>query len=153
MALACRMNPAALHHVLLYGRAETRRLCVEEMVRSGQVDVWPVLVSTIQSSGSTALRARCLEALGVIAGSVSSDIAEQILTFLVSARRMPSTVRLSRRETEVAALIARGLSNRAIGAALGITPGTVNVHVEHILDKLSVPNRAAIGAWVGQNCR
>jgi DNA-binding CsgD family transcriptional regulator len=54
---------------------------------------------------------------------------------------------LSRRELEVLTLAAEGLSNQEIGDALVISNRTVASHVEHILDKLSAPNRAAAAAY------
>ena len=54
---------------------------------------------------------------------------------------------LSRRELEVLTLAAEGLSNQEIGNALVISNRTVASHVEHILDKLSAPNRAAAAAY------
>jgi DNA-binding CsgD family transcriptional regulator/tetratricopeptide (TPR) repeat protein len=56
--------------------------------------------------------------------------------------------RLTRREQEVAVLVARGLSNRQIGAAAHISERTVESHVQHILDKLGFANRAQVAAWV-----
>ena len=53
-----------------------------------------------------------------------------------------SVLALSRREKEVLALIARGLSNAQIGATLFISPVTVKVHVRHIFEKLGVKSRA-----------
>lgn len=53
---------------------------------------------------------------------------------------------LTRREREVAALIAEGLSNKEIAIDLRIGPATVKNHVHNILDKLNVPRRAAIPA-------
>ena len=50
---------------------------------------------------------------------------------------------LSAREREVMALIADGRSNRVIAAELGLSPKTVNRHVENIFDKLAVSSRAA----------
>jgi predicted ATPase/DNA-binding CsgD family transcriptional regulator/DNA-binding XRE family transcriptional regulator len=55
---------------------------------------------------------------------------------------------LTARESEVAALIARGLTNRQIAEALIITAGTAALHVEHIRAKLGVRSRAQIAAWV-----
>ena len=40
------------------------------------------------------------------------------------------------------ALLAVGLSNKAIARQLGISPKTVGNHVEHIYTKLGVTNRA-----------
>jgi DNA-binding NarL/FixJ family response regulator len=48
---------------------------------------------------------------------------------------------LTTRELEVLRLLAQGLSNREIGQALSITPGTAKVHVEHILGKMQASDR------------
>lgn len=54
---------------------------------------------------------------------------------------------LTPREREVAALVARGLSNREIAEALVITERTAESHVQHILEKLGVNSRGRIAAW------
>jgi len=48
---------------------------------------------------------------------------------------------LSEREKEVLKLIAKGRLNKEIGATLGVTEGTVKVHVTSILSKLEVTAR------------
>ena len=53
---------------------------------------------------------------------------------------------LTRREREVATLVAEGLSNKEIAIDLRIGPATVKNHVHNILDKLKVRRRAAIAA-------
>jgi len=55
---------------------------------------------------------------------------------------------LTRREGEVAALIAQGLTNRQIGEALFIAERTADTHVEHILAKLGIGSRTQVAAWV-----
>jgi DNA-binding NarL/FixJ family response regulator len=50
---------------------------------------------------------------------------------------------LSAREVEVLELVSRGMTSRQIGRDLYISPETVKTHVERILDKLGVADRAA----------
>ena len=54
---------------------------------------------------------------------------------------------LTRRERDVAALVARGQSNGQIAASLIISVRTVETHVQHIMDKLGCSTRAQIAAW------
>ena len=54
---------------------------------------------------------------------------------------------LSRRELEVAALIARGMTNRQIANELVITEGTAANHVKHILARLTLRSRVQIATW------
>ena len=58
-----------------------------------------------------------------------------------------TTSGLTRRETEVAALVARGLTNRDIAAQLSVSVRTVEVHVDHILTKLGFRTRTQLAAW------
>jgi DNA-binding CsgD family transcriptional regulator len=55
---------------------------------------------------------------------------------------------LTRREDEIAVLVARGLTNRQIAALAHISERTVETHVQHILEKLGFAGRAQIAAWV-----
>lgn len=48
---------------------------------------------------------------------------------------------LTDRELEILELIARGMSNAEAARALGLQPGTVRTHLEHIYAKLEVSNR------------
>jgi DNA-binding CsgD family transcriptional regulator len=60
---------------------------------------------------------------------------------------------LSQREREVAALVAEGLSNRAIAEKLVISERTAQNHVQHILGKLSFASRAQIAAWASRELK
>ncbi|WP_067833847.1 protein kinase domain-containing protein [Nocardia lijiangensis] len=56
--------------------------------------------------------------------------------------------KLTKREREVAKLIAEGLTNREIATRLVISPRTAQGHVEHLLTKLDFTSRAQIAAWI-----
>jgi predicted ATPase/DNA-binding CsgD family transcriptional regulator len=59
---------------------------------------------------------------------------------------------LSRREQEVAALIAAGLTNREMAARLSVAERTAEYHVEQIRNKLGFRSRVQIAAWfIGQD--
>jgi non-specific serine/threonine protein kinase len=58
---------------------------------------------------------------------------------------------LTRREREVAELIAAGRSNREIAEALVVAVKTVDTHVEHIFRKLGVQTRAEVAVWAAQH--
>lgn len=55
---------------------------------------------------------------------------------------------LSRREIEVAALVAAGLSNRAMAERLFLAERTIESHVQHILTKLNFDSRSQVATWV-----
>jgi two-component system NarL family response regulator len=80
------------------------------------------------------------------------DLIEAIRAVYAGKRRIPPAVAcklaervgnpdLTSREMEVLELIARGKSNREIGALLNITEGTVKGHVKNVLSKLGASGR------------
>ncbi|MGW4121788.1 protein kinase domain-containing protein [Nocardia sp. NPDC004711] len=58
---------------------------------------------------------------------------------------------LTKRENQVADLIAQGLTNKQIAAKLVISQRTAQGHVEHILTKLGFTSRAQIAAWIAED--
>lgn len=65
-----------------------------------------------------------------------------------SAATQEDTAHLTRREREIAVLVAKGQSNKEIAATLVIAQRTAESHVENILVKLGFTSRAQIAAWV-----
>jgi DNA-binding CsgD family transcriptional regulator len=53
---------------------------------------------------------------------------------------------LTEREAEVLLWISRGKANREISEILGISPRTVNKHLEQIFEKMGIENRASAAA-------
>ncbi|RAU16938.1 hypothetical protein DN062_15420 [Nitrincola tibetensis] len=56
-------------------------------------------------------------------------------------------VELTERECQTLRLIAEGMSNKLIARALGISDGTVKIHVKHLLSKLNLHSRLELAAW------
>ena len=54
---------------------------------------------------------------------------------------------VTRREREVAALVADGLTNRQIALRLGITHWTVKTHLNNLAAYLSAESRVSIATW------
>ena len=60
---------------------------------------------------------------------------------------------LTRREWEIAELLAQGMSNKAIAARLVIGRRTVETHVENILVKLGFTSRTQVSPWLAEQRR
>jgi DNA-binding CsgD family transcriptional regulator len=60
---------------------------------------------------------------------------------------------LTRREREVAAHVAQGLTNKQIAALMHISERTAESHVQHILGKLGLANRTHIATWARDGLR
>jgi non-specific serine/threonine protein kinase len=70
-----------------------------------------------------------------------------------AGRPADHAAKLTRREGQVAELVAQGLSNRQIATKLVISQRTAQGHVENILTKLGFTSRAQIAAWVVENAQ
>jgi DNA-binding CsgD family transcriptional regulator len=85
------------------------------------------------------LRARFLEKLDAAIPSTPSPTAARAAKDALGG--------LTRREREVAELVARGKANRAIGRELGIGERTVEGYVANALAKLGFASRSQLAAW------
>ena len=73
-------------------------------------------------------------------------VARVLLPGVAAAAPAPD-VALSARETEVLALVGRGLGNKQIGRALGITERTVKVHLGNSFRRIGVRDRTSAALW------
>jgi non-specific serine/threonine protein kinase len=92
---------------------------------------------------------------GALSLEAASAEAAALQTLLSSRANQPAGRQkhadsLTQRERQVAALVAQGLTNRQLGAALVITEGTAALHVKHVLAKLGFSTRAQIAAWASR---
>ncbi|GAA5216639.1 two-component system response regulator NarL [Corallincola platygyrae] len=88
-----------------------------------------------------------------LAANGEQVLSKEIAGYLLQrpqAEQTPKDEKLSaitRRETEILALIAKGHSNREIGETLHISEGTVKVHVKSLLKKLGMKSRVEAAVW------
>jgi HD-GYP domain-containing protein (c-di-GMP phosphodiesterase class II) len=68
-----------------------------------------------------------------------------------TTRRPERPAGLTAREVEILRLLARGLLNKEIARRLGVSPKTVDNHVQHIYAKLGVSSRAAAGLFATEH--
>jgi DNA-binding CsgD family transcriptional regulator len=80
-------------------------------------------------------------------------LAGQAESVVETTSDKPQTERLSRREAEIAAQVAKGLTNKQIATGLFLSERTVEAHVQNILGKLGFRNRSQVAAWVAQRPR
>jgi two-component system nitrate/nitrite response regulator NarL len=83
-------------------------------------------------------------------------VSPSLTTVLAQALRAPqsaSSLDLTDRERQVLKMVAAGLSNKMIGNKLGITEGTVKVHVKNLLHKLGLRSRVEAAVWALENLR
>jgi DNA-binding NarL/FixJ family response regulator len=134
-----------------------------------------ILMLTVSEQEQHLFAAICAGARGYLLKSMSSDdlidairranAGEAIVAPVMAAKlldefaalsaaahwREPGGDDLSQRERDVLRLIAQGLSNKEIGAALSLSPHTIKAHLRSILDKLQLRNRAEVAAWAARH--
>ncbi len=83
---------------------------------------------------------------GTVAGGAYTDptVTEKLLRAITDQQSQQATLitdKLTEREIDVLAVLARGLNNAAIAEALHLSEGTVRNHISAILAKLDVADR------------
>ena len=82
-----------------------------------------------------------------VLGEIGSDeILLRLTPEVVPEEVLAEALGLTRREAEVLLWLSRGKSNRDIAVILGLSPRTVNKHLEQMFPKLNVENRASAAA-------
>lgn len=120
-----------------------------------KVAVWSTVMSVLEAerfvcagaSGVLLRSAAPLEVLDCLHRLADGGLWEHPSLFprgIARARRREPG--LTSREQEVCELIRRGFSNRQVAVDLGISPGTVKIHLQHIFAKAGVRDRSALVA-------
>jgi predicted ATPase/DNA-binding CsgD family transcriptional regulator len=137
--------------VTLFGAASKLR---EEVETSVQLP-WSMWLEPAMAEARAALPERIADTAWESGRAMSSA------QLLALAREAPGGPRggkkaitaggLSKRELEVARLVASGMTSRAIAERLFLSERTVESHLEHILTKLGFSSRAQVASWVAEH--
>lgn len=108
------------------------------------------LAPALTASGSSVVHAEG-EQTYIVKNLGRTGVGEAMLLVEHQSRSTRASSRLASaaltpRETEVLSWLSKGKTNRDIGDILGLSPRTVNKHLEHIFKKLGVETRAAAAA-------
>jgi non-specific serine/threonine protein kinase len=121
--------------------------------------MWDVLNAPLQMGPTYAeirkdAAARCRGALGeerfeaAYRHGRAMSLAEAIALARDETPAVAGPRPLTRREREIAALVARGMGNREIAEQLFLSKRTVDSHIEHIFAKLGFNSRTKLAGWI-----
>lgn len=156
---------------ILDGLATTNEICADKTL----ADVKVIILTTYETDDYIygAIRAgacgfllkdtepaELIRAVRVVAAGealLSPSVTRRLIADVASrhAPRLPEpgATTLTARESEIAALVARGLSNEEIAARLMISHATAKTHVSRILIKLGLRDRAQLVVWAYESGR
>jgi predicted ATPase/DNA-binding CsgD family transcriptional regulator len=149
----------------IHAKAEPRRAAilfgaVDRLWRTmgTSLEVLPGLIRLRQSS-EVRVRTVLASAFNASHGEGANMDTVSAIAYALEEKPLPGRVAkatranltgLTRREREIAELVAAGLTNKEIAGKLVISPRTAETHVEHILSKLGFNTRTQIAAWISE---
>jgi len=125
---------------------------VDHMSREWSLSAWPARVNQIEKAAQDArTRLGARKGEGVWRDGLEMSTARALEYAVgddkVEAHAGADAGPLSRREREVAAMVASGMTSRAIAEKLFIAERTVEGHLERIRNKLGVRSRTEVAVW------
>jgi DNA-binding NarL/FixJ family response regulator len=112
-----------------------------------RMELATLLATTGRTADATAELERTRDRLAALGADAESARARRLLDAYARGRGVAP---LTRREREVLALVADGLTNRQIAERLVVSEHTVHRHVTNILRKLDLPSRTAAAAYAAR---
>ena len=86
----------------------------------------------------------------VLPDPLTNSLFSQIIDNVIKAGNLPplkKAAKMTKREQEIIALIAQGMSNKEIALSLNLATHTVKSHVHNILEKLALHSRLQVAAY------
>ncbi|HET6469583.1 MAG TPA: response regulator transcription factor [Geminicoccaceae bacterium] len=141
-----RAEATAVKVVLLTGG-----LAEEQLLEAVRLGVRGVVLKEMAS----ALVVACLRRVAAGGQWLERDIMARALDRLLAREAEEQRMRgiLTQRERELVTLVATGARNKEIGRCLGITEGTVKIHLHRIFEKLGVTNRVELANYARERLK
>jgi len=95
---------------------------------------------------SPGLASKLMEEFARISNPAPADSRET----RAETAKAASSSRLNSRQIEVLKLVSEGLTYKEVGARLSLSPRTIKYHMEEIMDRLHLDNRAQVMAYAGR---
>ncbi len=142
----------ALREALGHVPSAAARARLDDLLQAARRELGPSAAEALLAAGAAMSADEAVRlATGSDRGALSGDAARPAVPAQAAAPLSSGTSSaLTAREREIAALIARGLSNRGIADELVISPATAARHVANIFTKLGFTSRAQVAAWAVQ---
>lgn len=102
----------------------------------------------VLKEGAQHLLVRCLDEVSAGRRWIEPGLLQQALDLKMAPGPRGGLGSLTARERAVAELVSQGRRNRDIAAELGITEGTVKIHLHRIYEKIGVGNRTELALFV-----
>jgi HD-GYP domain-containing protein (c-di-GMP phosphodiesterase class II) len=159
LARSSALEPAAviagMHHERLDGSGYHRGSSARELSVSARIlavaDAFQAMTQNRAHRAALPAKAAAEQIRNeVVAGRLDGDAASAVVEAAGQPRPRTDLARpagLSEREIEVLRAVTRGMSNREIGEAFGISRRTAEHHVQHVYDKIGVSSRAAAAVF------
>ncbi|HEY3057498.1 MAG TPA: tetratricopeptide repeat protein [Chloroflexota bacterium] len=149
LALVANARGYAERAARLFGAAEAQRAEAGAALAPADAPVHETALHSLRVQlGVEGLR-RAFDRGHALSRSGALAFAQQLggCEAFIGVGATPGVLVLTEREREVAALVARGLTNRQIADALVFTRHTADKHVTNILGKLELSSRAQLAVW------
>ena len=122
-----------------------------QLMRAIRLEANGYLLRTITPSDFVEQLRKTAQGGMAVSEKVTSALAEKLRGDSYAVEEVRRVSELTSREQDVLGYVAAGISNLEISKCLGISEGTVKVHVKHTLKKLKFRSRVELAVWASEH--
>lgn len=122
-----------------------------QLIRAIRLDANGYLLRTISPTDFIEQMKKTANGGMAASEKVTTALAEKLRGDTYAIEEVRKVSALTSREQDVLGYVASGISNQEIAKRLGISEGTVKVHVKHTLKKLNFRSRVELAVWAAEH--